>query len=68
MLQLLEQIEELTGVAIDALKSAVGEAKGGGDGPPKEGGGKPPEGPPPGGGRPPEGKPEGKPEEMPPGA
>ena len=62
LIELLKQIQELAGVAIDALEGAT---KGGGEkpegGPPKPEGGPPkPEGGPP--------KPEGEqPEEMPPG-
>ena len=51
LIELLKQIQELAGVAIDALEGAT---KGGGEG-------KPEGGPPP-----PEGKPEGKPEGGPP--
>lgn len=47
LIELLQQIQELAGVAIDALKGAT---EGGGEGgPAPEGGGEPaPEGPPPG--------------------
>lgn len=52
LIELLKQIQELSGVAIDALEGA-GK---GGEKKPDDGGGKPPEGgaPPEGGGPPPE--------------
>ncbi len=69
LLELLKQIQDLAGVAHDAVKEASGGGKPGEgdkpDGPPREGGGEPkPDGPP----RPDEGKPpmeggEDKPEE-----
>ena len=55
LIELLQQIQDLAGAGIDALKGATEGAKEGG-GPPPEGGGPPPEG---GGqgGPPPEGPP-----------
>jgi hypothetical protein len=51
LVELLKQIQELAGVAIDALEGAGGEKPEGGDKPPADG--PPPEGPPPGEGGPP---------------
>lgn len=53
LIELLKQIQELAGVAIEALQGATeGAAKGAGEAPPPEGGGggggPAPEGPPPG--------------------
>jgi hypothetical protein len=56
LVELLKQIQELAGVAIDALEGAAGG--GGGEKPPAEGGGAPAEG---------GGAPAGPAEEMPPG-
>jgi len=56
LVELLKQIQELAGVAIDALEGAAGG--GGGETPPAEGGGAPAEG---------GGAPAGPAEEMPPG-
>jgi hypothetical protein len=57
LIELLQQIQDLAGVAIDALQGAAGDAEkkdkpeGKPEGGPPEEGGKPPEGgPPPGGG------------------
>jgi len=63
LIELLQQIQDLSGVAIDALKGAAGGEKPEGKpegGPPHEGGkppmeGKPEGGPPEGGGKPPMG-------------
>ena len=55
LIELLQQIQDLAGVAIDALTEALGGA--GGEGPPPEEGA--PAGPPPGEGPPPEAPPEG---------
>lgn len=61
LIELLEQIQELAGIAIEALVGAL-EGAGAEGGPPPGEGGAPPEGPPPGeGGPPPE-------EDLPPGA
>lgn len=43
LIELLQQIQDLAGVAIDALNEAAGAAGGGGEGPPPEGD-MPPEG------------------------
>ena len=54
LVELLQQIQDLAGVAIDALKGASdkapheGKPEGGPPAPGPEGGGAPPEGPPPG--------------------
>jgi hypothetical protein len=50
LIELLKQIQELAGVAIEALQGAGGGGggEGGGAPAPEEGGGPPPEGPPPG--------------------
>jgi hypothetical protein len=49
LIELLKQIQELAGVAIEALQGAGGGGGEGGGAPaPEEGGGPPPEGPPPG--------------------
>jgi hypothetical protein len=56
LIELLKQIQELAGAAIDALEGAAGG--GGGEKPPAEGGGAPAEG---------GGAPAGPAEEMPPG-
>lgn len=59
LIELLQQIQDLAGVAIDALKGASKDAGGEGK-PPMEheaGGGAPGGGAPPEGGKPPEGKP-----------
>lgn len=53
LIELLKQIQDLSGVAIDALEGAAGDTKGKPEGEPKPGG--------PEGGRPGEGKPEGGP-------
>ena len=47
LIELLKQIQELAGVAIEALQGAAGGEGGGGEAP-AEGGAPPPEGPPPG--------------------
>lgn len=55
LVELLKQIQELAGVAIDALQGAAGGGEGKPPehgGPPHEGGGRPEGGPPPEGGRP----------------
>jgi hypothetical protein len=61
LIELLQQIQDLAGVAIDALKGAGGEGEGGGGGGAPGGGGPPPgqprEGARPPGGGPPEGSP-----------
>ncbi len=52
LIELLQQIQDLAGTAIDAIQGAMSEAGGGGEGgPPPEG--PPPEGPPPKGEEPP---------------
>ena len=43
LIELLKQIQEIAGVAIDALTQASGGAEGGDAGPAPEGGGAPPE-------------------------
>lgn len=48
LIELLQQIQDLAGVAIDALKGAGADSGGGGEAPPPAEGGQPPEGPPPG--------------------
>ena len=51
LVELLQQIQDLAGVAIEALQGATegGESEGGGEGgPPPAEGGEPPAGPPPG--------------------
>ena len=63
LIELLQQIQELAGVAVDALKGASGEHGKPEGGPPHEGGGKPPEGGPPHeGGAPAPGAPDTKPD------
>jgi hypothetical protein len=48
LIELLQQIQDLAGVAIDALQGASGDTKGGGEGAPAPEGA-PPEGAPPAG-------------------